>query len=449
MVSGGSIEAEPSRSSPEISTSLDKSEFERGGGPVTAPAIGRRRSPLGDPTVAVTIWIVALMALGSIVARLPARAYQIDFSHYYTSALLLREGVNPYRVDLTSKASELGLDVSDNVRATYPPTFLLCFEPLTLMSPVHSYWTWIALNAIAMAVALVLLLGPRSHLDIATALSLAGFTILFPAFGDNFGYAQSQALILLLLVLAMRGLERGMDRAAGSALAIAVLLRVFPVIMFGYLVVRRRWRALGFAIAGLAIGAAIAIGFVGLPTALDFRNAIVFVTSNGWLIRPANVALSAFIARMFIYSAGLPLSETFDLARQVIEVACEITLLGLTVIVSKAPADSSDSDSRAFSLWVVTTILLAPTAWLHYLVLLFIPFAQIISASSGGHASSRSLRMTFTSYLVLTGLFFVLNTMESALPYSVIMLVREAPFAALALAYVATIWFVLDRRESV
>jgi glycosyl transferase family 87 len=388
-----------------------------------------------------------LIVLASIAARLPARATKIDFSHYYTSALLLREGINPYRVDLTPKASALGLNVTINPRATYPPTFLLCFEPLTLMSPAHAYWTWIALNALAMAAALAMLLGPRSHLDLATALSLAGFAILFPAFADNFEFAQCQATVLLLLVLAMRSLERGKDRAAGAALAIAVLLRIFPVIMFGYLVMRRRWRALGFAIAGLAIGAAITIALVGLRIALDFRIAIAFITGYGYLLQSSNIALHAFITRLFIYSVGVPLPEWLDLARRVIEPACEIALLGLTLLMSKSPPDSPDSDSRVFSLWIVTTILLAPTAWLHYLMLLFIPYAQIISASASGRASSRSLRMTVASYFVLTGSFFVLDAIRSALPHPLIALLREAPFAALALAYLATIWFVLDRRE--
>lgn len=387
------------------------------------------------------------MALGAIVARLPARANQIDFSHYYTSALLLREGVNPYRAELTLPATELGLNVSDIPRATYPPTFILCFEPLTLMRPVRAYWTWIALNAIALAVALAMLLGPRAHLEVAAALSAAGFATLFPAVTANFDYAQTQALILLLLVIAMRSLERGMDLGAGAALAVAILLRVFPVIMLGYLVVRRRWRALGFTIASIAIGAAITIALVGLDTTLDFRTAIGFVTDSRWLGRPANVALSGAIARTFLYLAGRPLGPTLDFARQTLEVVCELALLGLTVFATRAPADSPDTDSRAFSLWIVATILLAPTAWLHYLMLLFIPFAQIVSASADGRASSRTLTTTFASYLVLTGFMFVLNTMERLLPGIVLMMLREASFAALALAYAATIWFVLDARE--
>jgi hypothetical protein len=44
-------------------------------------------------------------------------------------------------------------------------------------------------------------------------------------------------------------------------------------------------------------------------------------------------------------------------------------------------------------------------------------------------------------------LFFVLDAIGGALPHTLIALLREAPFAALALAYLATIWFVLDRRE--
>jgi hypothetical protein len=425
--------------------SAEKSEFPRGDKLATTSA--SERGPLGDPKVTAAIWIVALIVLASIGAKLPARANQIDFSHYYTSALLLREGVDPYRVDLTTKARELGLNVSINPRATYPPTFLFCFEPLTLMSPGHAYWTWITLNVIAMAVALAMLLGPRSNLDTATALSLGGFAILFPAFGDNFDYAQSQAIVLLLLVLAMRSLERGMDRAAGAAIAGAVLLRIFPVTMFGYLIVRQRWRALGFALASLTLGAVITIGFVGLRTALDFRLALAFLTGSGWMIRSANVALHAFIARMFIYIAGWPLSGTLDLVRRVVEVICEIGLLGFTIMLSKAPADSPDSDSRTFSLWVVTTILLAPTAWPHYLVLLYLPFAQIISASLAGRASSRSLRMTYASYAIMTGLFFLLDTIRASLPDIMTTLLCEAPFITLALAYVATIWFVLDQRE--
>jgi hypothetical protein len=44
-------------------------------------------------------------------------------------------------------------------------------------------------------------------------------------------------------------------------------------------------------------------------------------------------------------------------------------------------------------------------------------------------------------------LFFLLDTIRASLPDIMTTLLREAPFITLALAYVATIWFVLDQRE--
>src|SRR5258708_965125 len=67
-VSESSTGAEPSPSSAEISESSDDD------------SIARHRSPLADPKIAAVIWLVALIVLASIAAKLPARANQIDFS---------------------------------------------------------------------------------------------------------------------------------------------------------------------------------------------------------------------------------------------------------------------------------------------------------------------------------------------------------------------------------
>ncbi len=38
----------------------------------------------------------------------------------------------------------------------------------------------------------------------------------------------------------------------------------------------------------------------------------------------------------------------------------------------------SDRDGRAFSLWLITSIMLSPIAWPHYLALLTIPYVQLL-----------------------------------------------------------------------
>ena len=404
-----------------------------------------RRGPLSDPLTAVAVWVVALMILGTLVAELPNRANELDFSHYYTSSLAMRRGMDPYAIDLRPLATNLGLDVAENIRATYPPTFLLCFEPLTMLQPGRAYWLWTAINAVATLAVLAVLLGRGSNIDLTAAASLAGFALLYPPLMENFSYAQSQILVVLILALMMRWMERGMDRAAGIALAVAGLLRIFPLIMVGYLLARRRWTVLGYAIGGVAAGIAVTLLIVGPRLGLGFVRALGFVMDSSWMNRQVNVSLNAFIERGFVYSLEFPLPPSAEIARKIVTAICTITLVAFTYVSSAAPATDRDIDSRAFSLWVVATVLLAPTAWFHYMVLLFIPFAQLASAATLDRASNRAIWMGAASVLTLSGAMILRVTLGQFLSKETIAVVREAPFAALVMAYISAYWFVKDR----
>ena len=49
----------------------------------------------------------------------------------------------------------------------------------------------------------------------------------------------------------MRCMEDGYDGSAGLLLALGGLTRLFPFVIGGYLLIRRRWRVTFFAAAGL------------------------------------------------------------------------------------------------------------------------------------------------------------------------------------------------------
>ena len=65
-----------------------------------------------------------------------------------------------------------------------------------------------------------------------------------------------------------------------------------------------------------------------------------------------------------------------------------------------ASAGRRDNDHRIYSLWIVTTILLSPIAWHHYLVLLVLPFVQMAIAVLNDRARPRELWMATASYLL-------------------------------------------------
>jgi Glycosyltransferase family 87 len=57
------------------------------------------------------------------------------------------------------------------------------------------------------------------------ALAIAALALLYAPITENFLFSQRQTLILLLLVLVMRALDRGREAAAGLLLGLAVAYR--------------------------------------------------------------------------------------------------------------------------------------------------------------------------------------------------------------------------------
>ena len=210
----------------------------------------------------------------------------------------MRTGQNPYTTDLTSLATSLHLTLLWK-RAAYTPTFILCFEPLTRLSPLTAYWIWTGINVTLLMCVLWLLLRDLDWLD---GLLLASLAIFYAPFTWHFQNEQAQILILLLLVLAMRWLRTGREAPAGIAVAVASLLRAFPLLLLGYLVVRRRWIALFYAAFGLLVGFAVTCAFLGISRSFAFFELVV----------PLSQQLKAPVA---IFASGLDFPPILALER--------------------------------------------------------------------------------------------------------------------------------------
>ena len=358
----------------------------------------------------ISIWLLAIAvayALNLFWNDLPDRANQIDFSHYYVSALAMRHGIDPYTTDLKPLATSLRLDVGEMNIGTYPPTFILCFEPLTWLSPLPAYWLWIAMNIVFLATALYLLLD-RLPKDTDLRLALLGLAILYAPITYNFYYAQTQILILLLLILFMRWLGSGRHALAGFMLALAALLKVFPAILIGYLLLRRQGKAIVYVGLGLIVGGVVTLTLVGVELSLHFFQVLPFLTSPYWLSSSDNVALDAMVSRLFWFSANSD-GPGVEFVRRAAVVTAELAVMALTVRATLGSSRLSDnSDEHVIALWIVTAILLSPTAWIHYLVLLLMPFAVLLRQRLYGGASLRSARLGQASYLIAEVLIVVL-----------------------------------------
>jgi len=411
----------------------------------TPAAAPEQWSLLLRTAVLVPLW--AAVAIGAIILirALPGRAAKWDYSIYYTSALALREGMNPYTADLTPLAHSRGFELDKINHATDPPTFVMCFVPLTLLRPRTGFYVWTAINAVAFLIALILLFRWTPGLGHDAVLAIAALAILFPPVIDHLVWGQNKMLVLLMFVLMLRWLECGRDAAAGLILAFATLLRAFPLLMVGYLILMKRWRAVAYTMLGLAAGGLVTLALMGIGNTLSFVLAPGYLTERWREALPSNIALGPSVLRMFWYIFGAPLGITLQRVSQAASLAVELGLLALTVRATVARPSTDDSDGRGFILWIMTAILISPTSWFYYLVLLAIPMVRLSAAAANGRTSRRAVCAGVTAYL-LAWIYFAAVDMRSPElglhPDTLVWRLGASPVGLLA--YLSLYWFAID-----
>ena len=404
------------------------------------------------PAIVAVVWICALLVLTGTLTKMPGQWHRRDFSNYYESAWALRHGIDPYSTNLTPIGIQLGLETGGLLHASETPPFLLSFEPLTRLPPRTAFWTWTAINFSALAIAMYLLLARRRGLSGRTAWLLAGLMLMWAPVNLNFYWGQSQLIVLALMVAAMRAMERARDGTAGLLIAAATLLRAYPLLLVGYFVLRRKRRAVIFATAGIAAGGFATVALLGASQTLSFIHGAVWLTDYSVVNRVDNLSLGPFVSRMFWSLTGTMPGSSADWARRAAIAIADMLVLGVTIRATLTDASRRDPDWRIYSLWIATALMLTPVGWHHYLVLLAIPFVQMVVASSGdGRSSERSICMATLAYLLsaisLRAFSRFLVPPPTAFQLSFPLLARaleEMSFIALLSGYIAAYWFATD-----
>jgi len=385
---------------------------------------------------AILACAVAVFQLANILIRRRGSFAERDFSSFYVWGAALRRHINPYTANLDPLARELGVFIKAGTKTNYPPTFILLWEPLTFLGPATAYWLWIALSSAFLAGTLMLLFGRRSGLPSTVALELAALAILYEPLKIHFYFAQVQILILFLVAAAMAQLERGRDGSAGMLLALAALLKAYPLALGAYLILTRKWRGAAFMTLGLLVGFAITLAIVGLPGLGFFGSSSLSMSLHlagaGRRLLPT-VSVNGTLARMFLYSHLTPIH---DIARQVLMTAVYVLVLALTVLATLSSVTDPRRSKQAFGLWVTAMVLLTPTAWIHYMVLLLAPLALLAEAVLNGEASKAAVLCGVASY-TLTQVCWVVLGSSWQLPLWLENTLAESASVSVVLVFVA------------
>ncbi len=156
----------------------------------------------------------------------------------------------------SSGGSLYGMQGEGGTYFLYSPAFAVLFTPLASMGSGKAYWLFHLFSLAALFLSLFALgrvfRRARSKAFLPWVLAGAALFTLYPL-ASNFKHGNSNTFILLLLSLSLLSFQEGKAFLGGIPLALAVGVKVTPLLFLPWLVLRKRWRETWGFLAGLAL----------------------------------------------------------------------------------------------------------------------------------------------------------------------------------------------------
>ncbi len=351
----------------------------------------------------VGVLVLAVLLLIKLAAALPARMRANDFAHYYLGSRLVLEGRDPYTTPLASLYAEHGFVYEPAVPvATNPPALLWLFAPWALLPVAAAFWAWAAAQALALAG--VLWLARRLLAGQLTARGwyfVAVATVGSAAVDYHFDFAQVQLSVAALLLGALLAQQSGRHGMACLLVALAGLLKLYPLALLPWFVWRAdgcRWRCAWVALAVLVGGVVVTEpglwrGFAEHAVGALAQCAINHTFNYTWPSLVTNLGLADYG-----FAPPLATARAWWWAGAATGAAL---LAGAYWLVLRCKGDMT----AEFSLLCVVMVVAAMTSRGHYLVFLAFPMA----AAAVRVAAEPTLARVAGSVLVLV----MLNNMDT------------------------------------
>jgi hypothetical protein len=338
------------------------------------------------------------------VAAVLGAAEPADWARDYVTARARLEGgrgAPPAAEEGNERAVRYGAPRVALLGAPYfihPPTATLAVLPLAWMPWRVAASAWAAASLVALVWLAVSLLGiwtpgvapPASRVVLLT-LALG----LWPPTLYCLEKGQWSLWLAALLAAGLRSLEAKRSSRAGSLLGVAAALKITPMVMLGYLLLRNRRAAV--AMLATAGGAAlVALGAIG-PTAWSRFAAGASRNETAWAPWVANSAsLDGVFARLLTSNPfSRPILVAPALARAAFT-ASALLLLAAAVVAAYRRRDEPRDEpfggqARLLAAWLTLPLLLNPLGWSHVLLLLPAPLAVLARNAESGERVAATL----------------------------------------------------------
>ena len=282
------------------------------------------------------------------------------------------------------------------------------------MGPSRALLVWNLLNLSALLFAIYLLAGLLEIHSATLRTSLFAFALLFRASIDCIFWGQLPILLLLLLIAGFAFYKRERYWTAALLFALAIAIKLTPLIVIVPLLAWRDWKTL----RAIAAWGAVLLGLLVVvngwaPLHLFFVDEMPKMSAK--FLHLGNEGLGNAIQVLFHGAQMQPSRSSFVWASR----AISVIVLGLAYWLSQSPLPQKQIwkfKTEVFAIFLLLSCCLSPVSWLNAYVL-SIPLLAIVGIRAW-HCQSTSLDFVLFTLLVLSLSIAVVTDLRMLTPFA-------------------------------
>jgi alpha-1,2-mannosyltransferase len=221
---------------------------------------------------------------------------------------------------------------------------------------------------------LVFWLRERLGATVATAAVIIALGLMQPAF-DSIAYGQIDVVLLALVTLALLALRAQRPALVGLAVALAALLKLYPLVLVLFLAARREGRAVAWTAAWLAVLNGLAIAVVGWGEHATYVTEVLprIGGGTGWV---ENQTVNGFLSRLLL-GARRP-EPVHDRAVDLLTGTAFVLVAGASAwVAARRGGARTSAEGLLFGVFLVVMVLAVPAAWIHYETVTILAFLLV------------------------------------------------------------------------
>ncbi len=289
-----------------------------------------------------------------------------DFQYYWQGARSIVQFGDPYALIRGNQPA---------IAYVYPPLFAYVIVPFGWLTQGQGQLAWFGVNMLLLGLLLAVCIRlSRSALARRYWGVLALLLVIAPPTRISLQLGQISILMALVMIGSF-ALARRRSWLAGTLLALAALIKIYPAALAGYFALRRRG-VLGRGVAAGLVIVALSLLLHGAGPYINYLNKVVLGRDYPYF-GEHNISLFGFWGRLLIANDyGVALMHAPWLARMLIG-ASGLAVLAVCVWASRAAAGALGEQLR-FGVWLCGMMLLSPSNGAYTFVVLLMPLLAVL-----------------------------------------------------------------------